>query len=158
MGGEGAADHPVLKCTYGDLITKPALSKPIKGFVPDTGIPSLKTALEYKFIENEREGKEVLDEILADIGGYRCEAYETFVFVVYETIRLFPEDEWKTAIEASEPRTNVEVVALHGTVPTEADQKASSELKEKRKAAEIKGGARSASKARRKRAPRRRTK
>jgi len=38
----------ILKCYFQDLKTKPTLSKPIKNFIPDSGIPSIKTLIEYK--------------------------------------------------------------------------------------------------------------
>ncbi len=124
----------LLKCTYTDILTKPPLAKPIKGFIPDSGIPSLNTLLEYKFIETEAKGRTVLDEILADIGGYQTDAYDTFVFVIYETVRLFAEDEWLAGIAASKPRNRVEAIVIHGMLPTDDDKTLSSNLQDKRKA------------------------
>jgi hypothetical protein len=40
----------VLKCVFPDLKHKPTLTKPIKNFEPDTGIPSIRTLIEYKFL------------------------------------------------------------------------------------------------------------
>jgi hypothetical protein len=56
----------VLRCVFPDLIRKPAIAKPIKNFVPDTGLPSVRTLIEYKFISNAEEAKQVADQLLAD--------------------------------------------------------------------------------------------
>ena len=61
----------ILKCQYPDLKSKPSLTKPIKNFEPDTGLPSAKTLLEYKYISSTADAKRVADEILADASGYR---------------------------------------------------------------------------------------
>ena len=118
----------VIKCTYTDVLTKPPLAKPIKGFVPDSAVPSLNTLIEYKFIEKEAEAKKVLDQVLADIGGYQCHAYDTFIFVIYETTRLFTEDEWSAAIATSKPRTRVEAITIRGVPPLPEDKKFSAML------------------------------
>jgi hypothetical protein len=104
----------LLKCFYTDVQHKPRLSKPIKSFEPDTGIPSLRTLIDYKFITSTEEGKTILDEIFADIGGYQTDDYETFVFVIYETSRLFSSAEWTRAIEASKPQNPIKIVVLRG--------------------------------------------
>ncbi|MCZ6688085.1 MAG: hypothetical protein O7H41_00575 [Planctomycetota bacterium] len=123
----------LLKCTYTDLRKNPPLSKPIKGFIPDSGIPSLKTALEYKFIQTEVEAKAAVDEILADIGGYQSDIYDTIIFVIYEVARLFSERDWNAAVKASKPRAEVRVVILRGPTPTKADREIRSKLRRKRK-------------------------
>lgn len=111
----------VLKSVYPDLLHKPRLSKPIKGFEPDTGIPSLSTIIEYKYICSEVYGREVIEQILADIGGYQDKNYQTFVFVIYETERFFTEDDWRSAIKKSNPPNDIEVVLLKGSPPTNID-------------------------------------
>ena len=61
----------ILKCYYPDLIHAPSLSKPIKNFIPDTGIPSLKVLIEYKYISNANEAKRIVDELLTDTQAYK---------------------------------------------------------------------------------------
>ncbi len=104
----------LLKCIYPDLQTKPRLSKPIKSFEPDTAIPSLKTLIEYKYITNTTEGKRILDQILTDISGYQIDDYDTFIFVIYETHRLFSKGDWTRAIESCKPRNQIEFVVMKG--------------------------------------------
>jgi hypothetical protein len=123
----------MLKCTFTDVVSRPQLSKPIKGFAADSGIPSLQTLLEYKFIRSENEAKAALEQVLADINGYQCDRYNKFVFAIYETSRLYPETDWAAAIAAAKPTNQVSVVVIHGIPPTESDQKASTELRKKRK-------------------------
>lgn len=108
----------LLKCLYKDVLRKPRLSKPIKGFEPDTGIPSLKTLIDYKFVTSSEDGKRIIDEILADIGGYQSRDYDKFVFVIYETSRVIPVDEWIQAVEASKPRNPIKIVVLKGVAAT----------------------------------------
>ena len=81
----------VLGCVFPDMERKPVIGKPIKNYIPDTGIPSKRTLIEYKYITDAAEGKRVLDEILTDISAYTSERYDHFLFVVYETDRVFPE-------------------------------------------------------------------
>jgi hypothetical protein len=40
----------VLRCVFPNLRHKPAIGKPIKNFEPDTGLPSVRTLIEYKFV------------------------------------------------------------------------------------------------------------
>lgn len=105
----------LLKCIYPDLLTKPRLSKPIKSFEPDTAIPSLRTLIEYKYITNRTEGKKILDQILTDILGYQIDDYDNFIFVIYETHRLFPKGDWARAIESCKPRNQIEFVVDEGS-------------------------------------------
>ena len=104
----------LLKCIYPDLLTKPRLSKLIKSFEPDTAIPSLKTLIEYKYITNRTEGKKILDQILADISGYQTDDYDNFIFVIYETHRLFPKGDWTRIIDSCKPRNPIEFVVMKG--------------------------------------------
>lgn len=71
------------------------MSKPIKNFEPDTGLPSLKTLIEYKFISDKNDAKRVSDEIFADISGYASRDWDSLLFVIYETHRVIEEKKWK---------------------------------------------------------------
>ena len=53
----------ILRCIFPDLKHKPSLTKPIKNFEPDTGIPSIHTLVEYKYISTETDAKRIVDEI-----------------------------------------------------------------------------------------------
>jgi hypothetical protein len=60
----------VLRCVFPDLRHKPTIGKPIKNFEPDTGLPSVQTLIEYKFVGSKADVKRVADEVLADTRGY----------------------------------------------------------------------------------------
>jgi hypothetical protein len=59
----------ILKCVFPDLKRKPVLTKQIKNFEPDTGISSIKTLIEYKFLSRLEDAPKIADEILADTRG-----------------------------------------------------------------------------------------
>jgi hypothetical protein len=104
----------VLKCHYHDLKRKPTLPKPIKNFEPDTGIPSFKTLIEYKFVSTKAEAKRVVDEILADASGYRSPHWKNFLFVIYEAHRVMPEEEWTSLLKECELGSNYDAIVLSG--------------------------------------------
>ncbi len=104
----------ILKCHFQDLKRKPALTKPIKNFEPDTGIPSTKTLIEYKFVNTKAEAKRVVDEILTDTSGYRSPQWRSLLFVIYETHRVLPEEEWLQLLKECDLEENYDVIVLSG--------------------------------------------
>lgn len=104
----------ILKCNFPDLKRKPTLSKPIKNFEPDTGIPSSRTLIEYKFVTKKTEAKRVVDEILADSSGYRSMQWKNLIFVIYETRRVMPEEEWNNLLKECELGSSYGVIVLSG--------------------------------------------
>jgi len=104
----------ILKCHFADLKRKPTLSKPIKNFEPDTGIPSIRTLIEYKFVTTRAEAKRVVDEILADTSGYRSPHWTHVLFVIYETTRVQPEAEWMSLLESCGLAEGYDIVVLSG--------------------------------------------
>lgn len=112
----------MLGCIYQRVLRKPPMAKPIKNFIPDTGLPGIKTLVEYKYVASAEDAKRIVDEILADLGGYQSNDYEQFVFVIYETRRFARLNEWEDVLAQSKPPTPTKVVLLKGVVPTEGDQ------------------------------------
>ncbi len=112
----------LLGCYYNRLARKPRINKPITGFDADTGLPEIKTLIEYKYVDSRDTSKRVIQELLADIGGYQSKTYDRFVFVVYETQRFNRDDEWRDAIDSANPNNTVEVVLLKGVRPSEHDR------------------------------------
>ena len=90
------------------------MAKPIKNFEPDTGIPSSKTLIEYKFISTDAEAKRLLDEILAVASGYRSRDWQNVLFVIYETRRVRSEEEWRNLLRACELHEGFDAVVLSG--------------------------------------------
>ena len=97
---------------------KPRLAKPIKNFEPDTGIPSIRTLLEYKFISGHRQVAQIADEILADTRAYTSQDWTSFVYLIYETRRFKPESQWRQLLRDCEVSENTAVVVLTGESPT----------------------------------------
>lgn len=114
----------VLRCVFPDLLHKPAVSKQIKNFQPDTGLPSIHTLIEYKFILEHGEEKRIADELLADSRGYVSISgeWKNFVFVIYETKRIKSENQWKQLLNDS-GITNTEVIVLSGEEPQQAAER-----------------------------------
>ena len=103
----------VLRCVFPDLKRKPQLTKSIKNFEPDTGLPSIRTLIEYKFISSKSQAKIVADQVLADSRAYISKDWEKFIYVIYETKRIKPESEWKQLLKESNV-LNSEIIVLSG--------------------------------------------
>lgn len=125
----------MLGCVYTRIQRKPPIAKQIKNFVPDTGLPSIKTLVEYKFVASTEDAKRVVDEILADLGGYQSGNYKQFVFVIYETRRFSRLQDWEAVLTDSNPPTPTKVVLLKGVVPSEADKAKS--IENRKRVAEV---------------------
>jgi hypothetical protein len=103
----------ILRCLFPDLKHKPRLNKPIKNFEPDTGLPSIRTLIEFKFISEKPQAKTIVDEVLADTRGYISREWERFIYVIYETKRIKSEGEWKQLINECDVQ-NTEIVVISG--------------------------------------------
>jgi hypothetical protein len=113
----------VLRCVFPSLLHKPPIAKPIKNFVPDTGIPSLATLVEYKFISTQEEAKQVADEILADTRGYVSPEWKSFLYVIYETTRIKPEHAWRQLLRDCNTAENADVIVICGETLPEGHSK-----------------------------------
>jgi hypothetical protein len=113
----------ILKCVFRDLKREPLIGKPIKNFKPDTGLPSTRTLIEYKFVATTQDIARVADEVLADTRAYVSEDWDQFVFVVYETRRLRPEHAWNDHLRSCGVGDNTQIVVIHGEEPTGAVEK-----------------------------------
>lgn len=123
----------VLGCIFPDMEHKPVIGKPIKNFIPDTGIPSKRTLLEYKYITDAKEGKRIADEILADISAYTSDRYDYFIFVIYETQRVFPENRWTDLLAAGRIGEHVQIILLKGSSPTEEETRMAAQASERQR-------------------------
>ena len=104
----------VLRCIFPTLKNKPTITKPIKNFIPDTGLPSIRTLIEYKFISSVEDSKRVTDEVLADTRGYSGKDWDKFIFVIYETARIKPETEWNNMLSECGVPNNTKIIVLPG--------------------------------------------
>ncbi len=107
----------ILKCIFPDLKNKPPLMKAIKNFIPDTGIPSIETLIEYKYLSRPQDVGPIADEILADTRGYTSKDWKKFIYVIYETKRFRRENEWIQLLRQSDIPENTTVVVLSGEPP-----------------------------------------
>jgi hypothetical protein len=107
----------VLRCVFPDLRHKPPIPKPIKNFNPDTGLPSQRTLIEYKFLSKPEDVGRVADEILADTRGYVSSEWDAFFYVIYETQRIKPETEWNHLLEECDTARNTQAIVLCGEPP-----------------------------------------
>ncbi len=107
----------ILKCVFPDLKHKPTLHKQIKNFEPDTGIPSIETLIEYKYLSRRDAAPVIADEILADTRGYVSNEWSRFVYVIYETKRFKPENDWIQLLRQSDIPESTTVVVLSGEPP-----------------------------------------
>jgi len=113
----------ILKCVFPDLKHKPTLTKQIKNFEPDTGIPSIETLIEYKFLSRPDDVKTVADEVLADTRGYTSKDWSHFIYVIYETNRFQPEKDWVQLLRQSGVPENTTIVVLSGEPPKRRKKK-----------------------------------
>jgi len=118
----------ILRCVFPDLKHKPTLTKAIKNFEPDTGIPSIETLIEYKFLSRVEDVPVIADQVLADTRGYTSKEWSRFVYVIYETNRFRPEKQWVQFLRQSGVSANTTVVVLSGEPSQKGSKKASKAL------------------------------
>jgi len=104
----------ILKCVFPDLKHKPVLTKAIKNFEPDTGIPSIKTLIEYKFLSRVEDIRLIADQVLADTRGYVSKEWSRFIYLIYETNRFRSEKQWIQLLRQSEVPETTTIVVLSG--------------------------------------------
>ena len=109
----------VLRCIFPDLIHKPKITKQIKHFEPDTGIPSIRTLIEYKFVTSNDDARRTCEEVLADTRGYISKEWDSCIYVIYETKRIKSEKQWTQLLRTSEVGTNTNIIVIHGEEPKE---------------------------------------
>lgn len=107
----------ILKCVFSDLKHKPTLTKQIKNFEPDTGIPSIETLIEYKFLSRKEDVPVIADQLLADTRGYISNDWKRFLYVIYETHRFKSEKDWKQLFSQSQIKENTAIIVLCGEPP-----------------------------------------
>jgi hypothetical protein len=104
----------ILKCVFPDLKHKPTLTKQIKNFEPDTGIPSIQTLIEYKFLSSKTDIGPIADQLLADTRGYTSKDWSRFLYVIYETNRFRTESDWNLFLRESGVPSSTTIVVLGG--------------------------------------------
>ncbi|QDK37951.1 hypothetical protein [Bdellovibrio sp. NC01] len=79
--------HSVLEGNFGkDFIKRPSINQAFKTYIPDGGIKSIATAIEFKFIDSERELKTAMEGLYADFHGYSdSKDWNNFISIFYMT-------------------------------------------------------------------------
>ena len=108
----------ILRCTFPDLVRKPTMPKSITAFIADTGIPSISTLIEYKYLSDESQARGIANQILADTRGYSGAGWSRIIFVIYETRRFRTVDEWRRLLIDSGVPESTQLILLHGEEPT----------------------------------------
>ncbi len=122
-GDVHARIEAVLKPVFPDLKHKPVLTKPIKNFEPDTGIPSIRTLIEYKFLSRAEDAPVIADQVLADTRGYYSGEWTNFIYVIYETKRFENEKDRNQLLRQSGVPENTTAVVLSGEPPLRRTKK-----------------------------------
>lgn len=104
----------ILRSVFPDLVHKPRIGKPIKNFEPDTGIPSIQTLIEYKFLADAGQVAQIADQVLADTRGYTSREWNSFVYVIYETERFRSESQWRQLLRQCAVESSASVVVMSG--------------------------------------------
>jgi hypothetical protein len=118
----------VLRSLFPVLLHKPRLAKPIKNFEPDTGIPSLQTLIEYKFVSDEVVVGQIADELLADTRGYVSREWKSFIYVIYETKRFQPEEAWRQLFRECGVGSNTSLIVICGETPSPSSRPAGTKV------------------------------
>lgn len=94
--------HAYLDDNYDTFTTDVGLPKPIKGFKPDGGIPELRAAIEFKFVDGETELKTAFSGIVEDLSGYAgSKDWTRFFSVVYMTAPYETEGRFDAGLKAT---------------------------------------------------------
>lgn len=83
----------VCRYSFPDAIKEVSIAKTLKHYKGDLGIPSLKTMVEFKFVNSQTEMKASLDGIYADMKGYKHPDWEIFYSVFYMTGPLYTQED-----------------------------------------------------------------
>ena len=83
------AMYELLLHPYPDTVRDVRLPKVSKTYKPDIGIPSLKAAIEYKFVDNDRDAKTAIGGVYEDVKGYAGSADWKHFFAVFYLTAAF---------------------------------------------------------------------
>ncbi|QBF26232.1 hypothetical protein EXN22_11200 [Pseudomonas tructae] len=89
----------ICRYSFTDAMREVGVPKIIKHTKGDIGIPSLRTMVEFKFIDSKAEMKASLDGVYADMKGYNHPDWDTFYGVFYMTQPFYTQDEVEKEFE-----------------------------------------------------------
>lgn len=87
---------------FPDTVREIPIAKVSKTYKPDIGIKRLKCAVEYKFVDSDKEAKTAIGGIYEDINGYEgSEDWTTFYAVIYMTDNFITQDQVEAEFKLS---------------------------------------------------------
>ncbi len=105
----------ILVHVFPDTVREMSISQVTKTYKPDMGIPSIKTAIEYKFADNENEVKKSVGALYEDMHGYAgSEDWKRFYSVIYMTDAYFTQEQIMEEFSRTKSYKNWEPILVHG--------------------------------------------
>lgn len=94
--------YKILIHVFPDTVREIPIAKVSKTYKPDIGVKRLKSAIEYKYVNSEKEAKTAIGGIFEDIQGYEgSEDWTTFYAVIYMTDNFLTQDQVEAEFKLS---------------------------------------------------------
>ncbi len=107
--------YNVLLHVFPDTVREIPIPKIAKTFKPDLGVKHLKCAIEYKFVDSEKEAKSCIGGIFEDMMGYEgTDDWKTFFAVIYMTNNFMTQDQIEAEFELSKAKKNWKPIVVFG--------------------------------------------
>lgn len=104
----------VCKYSFTDAMKEVGIPRILKHTKGDIGIPSLRTMVEFKFINSETELKSSLDGVYADMKGYKHHDWDTFYGVLYMTDIFCTQEDVEREFELVSADKTWTPIVVHG--------------------------------------------
>jgi hypothetical protein len=107
--------YNVIKLWFPDTTLRAGIVQPTKNYVPDIGVPSLKTTIELKFANSEQEMKKAVGELYTDMHGYEGSEDWTHHFgLIYATKPAFTSDQVAAELKRVKANLTWRIVTVLG--------------------------------------------
>jgi hypothetical protein len=103
-------------CNYSfiDAMREVGIPRILKHTKGDIGVPSLRTMIEFKFINSKSEMKSSLDGVYADMKGYKHNDWDTFYGVFYMTQPFYTQEDVEKEFEMVSADKTWTPIVVHG--------------------------------------------
>lgn len=100
---------------FPDTVREIPIAKVSKTYKPDIGVKRIKSAIEYKFVDSEKEAKTAIGGIFEDIQGYEGSLdWTTFYAVIYMTDNFLTSDQVTAEFKLSKVPHNWKPIVVFG--------------------------------------------
>ncbi len=100
---------------FPDTLREIPIPKEVTTYKPDIGVRSLECAIEYKFVDNEKEAKKFLGGIYEDMFAYEgTKDWTKFYAIIYMTDNFFTQEQINSQLSVSKVKKNWEVILVYG--------------------------------------------